>query len=190
MIRRTPLGLAVVMRAVAPLEEAEALQGGERAGDGIGDAFLEPADRPGAHAAENLALLPRFPEDAIQLPLPPEGEHVLRVPPADVDDILLHHEGAEIGRRRIEQDEVAGPARKLGKGGIEVDDIALRIAARRRHEEDLRGHLSRQVEDVAIQQQSIRLHREAASPHRNDLSRQRTPLRIGYRLIAVIDWWQ
>src|SRR5206468_1237399 len=73
----------------------------------VGDAVLEPADHPGAAAAEHDALLPRLAEDRIEAVDAPDREHVRRVAAADPDDVLLERQLAEAGGRPGEELEMA-----------------------------------------------------------------------------------
>ena len=71
----------------------------------VGDARLEPADHPGAPAAEQHAALPRLAQDRVEPVDAPDRERVRRVPARDVDRVLREHELAQlVGRPRAERD--------------------------------------------------------------------------------------
>src|SRR6185295_13523600 len=71
LVERAAQRFAIVVRRVAPLQEAEALHRRELLRPRIGRSFLEPAERSGAGAAEHDAVVPALPEhriDALRLP--------------------------------------------------------------------------------------------------------------------------
>src|SRR5581483_4899248 len=96
--------LAVVVRTGTAGEEAETVrERGKLRPERVGDTCLEPADHPGAPAAEEDAALPRLPQHRIEAVRPPDGEHVHGVAAADVDHVVRKCELAQAGRRpRIE----------------------------------------------------------------------------------------
>ena len=103
--------LAVVMRAGAAREEAEALHGGQLGPERIGDAVLEPADHPGAPAGEQHSALPRFAQDRVESVCAPNGDRVGRVASGDEDDVVVEHELAQVRRRpgKEVEDETSAP---------------------------------------------------------------------------------
>src|SRR5207248_1720493 len=64
-VARTAQLLAVVVRARTPGQEPEALHPVELRAERIGHTALEPADHPGARAAEDNALLPRLAQEPV-----------------------------------------------------------------------------------------------------------------------------
>src|SRR5207247_7829686 len=74
-IRRPALRLAVVVRAVAAREEAEAAQRRELVAEGVGHARFEPADRAGAGSGEDDPALPRLPQDRVDAVHAPDTQH-------------------------------------------------------------------------------------------------------------------
>src|SRR5207244_12727024 len=96
-IRRPALRLAVVVRAVAAREEAEAAQRRELVAKGVGHAGLEPADRAGAAPSEDDPALPRLPQDRVDTVHAPDREHVRGVPTADVDDVVCGEDVPNVG---------------------------------------------------------------------------------------------
>src|SRR5512139_3522734 len=71
LVQGSPPRLAVVVRRVTALDEAEALDDRQLLGARIGRALLEPAERPGARATEHDPAIPRLAQhdvDALGLP--------------------------------------------------------------------------------------------------------------------------
>jgi hypothetical protein len=133
--------IAVVVRARARLQEAEPVAERRELCDieRVGHRLLEPAVHAGADTAQHDASLPRLREDAVETVDPPDGEQVRRAPAADVHDVLLEDERAEIGDRAAEELEIGRAAVVRGERAVEARDVALGIAARGRDEADARA---------------------------------------------------
>jgi regulator of PEP synthase PpsR (kinase-PPPase family) len=84
--------LAVVVRACAPRQEAEALHRRKLGTERIGDAVLEPADHSGAPAGQQHALLPGLPQDLVETVRSPDREGVGRVPTGDEDHVMVERQ--------------------------------------------------------------------------------------------------
>ena len=98
-VHRPAALLAVVVRARAARQEAEPVaHPGELRPERVGHAGLEPADHPGAPAAEQHAALPRLAQDRVEAVDAPDRERVRRVPARDVDRVLRRAR-ARAGRR-------------------------------------------------------------------------------------------
>src|SRR5436853_411474 len=88
VVRRPPLSLAVVVRAVAPGQEAETVAQAAQRAVRVGDAGLEPAQRAGAHPAQDDPRLPGLAQRRVDAVGAPDREHVHGVAAADVDHVL------------------------------------------------------------------------------------------------------
>src|SRR5262245_15848927 len=133
-ITRPPQGLPVVVRAEAPGEQPEAVvERVEVGAEGVGDAALEPAVRPGAHAADDRSALPGTTKGDVDAVCTPDREGVRRVPARDVDDVLRRQllDGALGNAEETETARLAFAARERLE---ERCDSAVRIARGRRNE--------------------------------------------------------
>jgi len=92
----------VVARAVAVGQEAETVDWRHAAGNRIGGALFEPADRSGAWAAENDARVPRFAQDDVDAPFAPHSKHAAGIAAADVDNVAVEDVAAEVSGGQVE----------------------------------------------------------------------------------------
>ena len=177
-VGRAPLLLPVVMGAVAPGEESEAAQRLQFPRDhGVAEPLLEPAHGAGADPGQDDPLPPCLAEDPVDPPLPPQQEHVARLPAPHVDHVLPQHEGPEAPRRRREEGEVRRAAAEPPEGPVEPRGVERRVPARRAHEADPGPPPPGQGEHVLVQQRVPRLHREPSAPHGEDRAAARHALR-------------
>jgi hypothetical protein len=94
---------------------------------------------------------------------------------ADVDHVLREQMRHHVGVLAAEQRQMRGAA-VWPERGIEVDQHAVMIATRRRHETDARG--AGAGEDEVVEQRGA-LHEEAPATHGGDpLHRRLAPFRV------------
>ena len=173
-VAHAALGLRVEVDAVAPRQQAEAL-------DGLGRAVErrhrlgEPAQRAGAEAAQHDAALPRLAQDhvdAVRLPGAEQADHAAA---ADVDEVARQQVLANVpdGALAPEQRHVRRLAQLGREGAVEAHDVVIRVAAGRRQEADLGAlagaALAGEAEHVVVEQRVAAFHREAAAAERHDL---------------------
>ena len=146
---------------------------------GIAYGLLEPAVGSGAYPCKDSSALESSTKDEIQAVFTPQDDEVSTIAASDVDDIELHHERGEIISGHAKQGEVPGSALERGERIVEPADVVILVSACRRHEADYRIRGARLGQNVPIQQKILRLHREAASAHRDDfLLHRRHPHRL------------
>ncbi len=165
------------MRARAAGQQPEAVaESVQLRPERVRDAGLEPADHPGAPAAQQRAVAPRLAEDRVEPVHAPDRERVRRVPAGDVHGVVREHELPEVLRRPRVEREVGG----LGPPGerlVERDQQPLGIAGGRRHEQDA-GSV-REVEHEVVEAGP-----EGKASDRKDPTRHAGEYRIGCRLFA------
>jgi hypothetical protein len=103
----------------------------------------------------------------------PDGQHVGGVAAADVDEVLLLDEGAEVGDRAAEEGEVRRLGTRGREGAVEGLDVPLRVAAGGRKEADARARAAGQGEGEVVEQRVVGLVGEAAASEGDDLTRAR-----------------
>ena len=170
-VERAALVLAVVVRARAAGQEAEAVAqpGQPREVERVGRRGLEPAVHPRARPAQHDALLPRLAQDDVEPVRPPDRQQARRVAAADVDDVLREHERAQVGDGALEQPEVRRLAVVVGREHAEeVRDVLRRVAARGSDEADPRPLAPCQREHERIQPRVVVLGAQLRPAHRDD----------------------
>jgi hypothetical protein len=98
------------VRAGAAGEQAEAVEQRRERRDveRVGHRLAEPAVHPGADPAQHDAGRPRLREHGVEAVRAPDGEQAGGVAAADVDDVLLEHERAQVRDAAVEQPRSAG----------------------------------------------------------------------------------
>ena len=79
MVERPSILFGVVVRRVTAIQKPQTLDDGELFGTRVGRAFLEPAQRAGAGAAEDDATIPGLLENRVNALRPPDGLLIQRV---------------------------------------------------------------------------------------------------------------
>ena len=109
---------------------------------------------------------------------PPDGEHVLGVAAAHVDDVLVQQVAFDVVDGPDEEREVARFGAS-GERGVEVGDVARGITARCAQKTGVRPlpttRGASEIEGEVVEKRIVRLHREAAAAHGNDEA-------VGHRL--------
>jgi hypothetical protein len=166
---RQPLGLAVRMDAEGTRQQAEALDRLQRPA-GARHPAGEPAHRPGRQPGEHDPAPPRLRQQPVQLVRAPDREQVAHRAAADVDDILLEHDVRErTGRAVTAEERQVGRRGSAGEAGVEGRDLRGRVAGGGGQEQDARfGPVDERQHEV-VERGIVRLHREAAAAHREDL---------------------
>src|SRR5438105_13485634 len=108
------------MRRTTAAQEANTWQYRVRAGNGISQSLLEPADGARADATQNDAPLVGLAQNLDQPPFAPEREHTLGVPTTHVDHIFFKQERCQIGSGPCESRQSGSAAVQLGKSCIET----------------------------------------------------------------------
>src|SRR5581483_6742014 len=166
-VARPPPLFAVVMRARAPRQEAEAVHPLELRAERIGHARLEPADHPGTRTPEDAAVLPRLSEQRVDAVHAPDREHVRGVATADADAVLCEHHLAQVLGRPGEGAEV-GELGPLAEAIVEPREAGRVLGDRGRDVHQVRPVLADEAEDVVVEQLRL-LDRVSAAAKTDDV---------------------
>ena len=93
-VHRPATFLAVVVRARAAGEEAEAVHRRQLGAERVRDAVLEPADHSCAPARQQDPVLPRLPEDLVEAVRTPDRDRVGGAAPGDEDHVVCERQPA------------------------------------------------------------------------------------------------
>lgn len=163
------IGFAVHVRRETAFKKAEAGEGGDGAGDGVGGAGLEPAVGTGADPGEDDALLPGEAENSGKVPLPPEREHALGIASADDNGVEFEEVAFEVGGGRGKEGEEGGIGAEGGVHFIKLDDGGRRVGGGMGEKADFGPGLPGGLHDVAVETRIVGFHEETSSAHGNDL---------------------
>ena len=178
VVERAALLLAVVVRARAAGHEAEAVvERLEVGAEGVGRRGLEPAVHPGADAAQHGAGGERLAQDRVEAVGAPHREQRRGVAAADVDDVLLEDEAAQVGHRAVEEARGRSGGSRGREGAVEARDVALGVAAGGGQEAHARALAAGEAEDEAVQQRVLGLLGEAPAAHGDDRAAHSMPRR-------------
>src|SRR5215212_8553208 len=132
--------------------------------------MAEPAHRARREPAQHHSAPPSLGQDPVELVLAPDREHVAQRAAADVEDVLGQQVLAQVEIAAVQAEELErlGAARQRVEGGVEADDLLLRVAARGRQEADARLRLVGEAEDVALECGVGGLAEKPAAAHGED----------------------
>ena len=164
-VARAAMLLAVVVRARATRQEAEAVHRPELRAERVGDAVLEPADHPGtrapedepcSHASRSSTSMPCTRQIASMFAVLPPLTQI-----ASCERISSRRPAGGHGKR-LQVRQLAAPREHL----VEADDAAVRLRNRSRHVEETWELLAGQPEHVVVE--PVRLLSGVASPAQTD----------------------
>src|SRR4051794_23410261 len=170
--RALALALAIEMDAVGVRQQTEAVDHLRVAVEGA-QSRPKPAERAGAAATHDAALLPGEPKRVVEPVGAPGAEQAEHRAAADVDDVAAQDVLVDVDRPTVtaeERDMRRFTASRVERA-VEANDVVVSVPAGGREEADLRPRLARERQDVVVKERVVTLHRKAAAAKGNNLPR-------------------
>ena len=173
VVALAPGRFAVVVHAVRVWQQAQPGDPLRRAVEGR-HRLAEPAQRSRAQAAQHDAAPPALAQHLVEPVRAPDAHQRHDAAAADVDEVLVEQVLGEVAAQpgalvAAKQRDVRRLAAAGREGAVEAHDVVVGVARRRRQEADLRMLDAGARQHVLVEQAVARLHRESASPERDDL---------------------
>ena len=160
---------AVEMRTTGSRKQSKTRQTRQTHCGRIRHARSEPANGAGADSRQHNSHAPGSSEQSRKIPLTPDCQHAFRVSAANVDDVLRQQHLFQVWGSTKQRDMRRPTPARLERR-VELLDVAIGVATCRCEKTHGRRPRPCLRQDVRVERRVVRLHREAAPTHREDLS--------------------
>src|SRR3954452_22007943 len=170
--RALALAFAIEVDAVRVRQQPEAVDHLRVAVKGA-QSRAKPAERAGAAATHDGALLPGEPKRVVEPVGAPGAEQAEHRAAAHVDDVAGQDVLVDVDRPAVaaEERDVRRLTASRVERAVEANDVVVGVPAGSREEADLRPRLPRKRQDVVVKERVVLLHRKAATAKGDDLPR-------------------